>query len=140
MKYSSKDNWYYEYGKLSDGKTTMIVFCKNWRNEIDAGRDWCVAFGIAKKKKIIKDYLRGDGHGDFDMMTTGNGSTDGLLWAFNKVKEFIETELEYGDRVIIYGSDSRRMRVYEHFLTRRLGFRKIKDQYWGWCLSYEKAY
>lgn len=140
MKYSIEDGWYYEYGKLSDGKTAMITFGRNWRNEIGMGNDYCVAFAIANKKKIIKQYLHGDGHGDLDMTITGSGSTEGLLWAFNKVKEFIDTELKDKDRVIVYGSDSRRMRIYEHFLTRRLRFRKIKDPYWGWCLAYEKSY
>lgn len=51
------------------------------------------------------------------------------------VREFIGTHMYENDRIIVYGSDARRQKVYRHFLTTRLGFEEILDPYWGRCLA-----
>lgn len=69
------------------------------------------------------------------MITTGKCGVEGLLWAFKMVREFIGTHMYENDRIIVYGSDARRQKVYRHFLTTRLGFEEILDPYWGRCLA-----
>ena len=64
----------------------------------------------------------------------GSG-VEGLLWAFKMVREFIGTHMYENDRIIVYGSDARRQKVYKHFLTTRLGFEEILDPYWGRCFA-----
>lgn len=99
-----------EYTKLSNGQSAVICFDKNYRHEIGSGYD-------------------------LDMTTTGKCGVDGLLWAFKMVREFIGTHMYENDRIIVYGSDARRQKVYRHFLTTRLGFEEIFDPYWGRCLA-----
>lgn len=93
------------------------------------------AFAIANKKKVLRQWLNSDGYGDLDMTTTGKCGVEGLLWAFKMVREFIGTHMYENDRIIVYGSDARRQKVYRHFLTTRLGFEEILDLYWGRCLA-----
>lgn len=124
-----------EYTKLSNGQSAVICFDKNYRHEIGSGYDYAVAFAIANKKKVLRQWLNSDGYGDLDMTTTGKCGVDGLLWAFKMVREFIGTHMYENDRIIVYGSDARRQKVYRHFLTTRLGFEEILDPYWGICLA-----
>ena len=93
------------------------------------------AFAIANKKKVLRQWLNSDGYGDLDMTTTGKCGVEGLLWAFKMVREFIDKHMYESDRIIVYGSDARRQKVYKHFLTTRLGFEEILDPYWGRCLA-----
>lgn len=124
-----------EYTKLSNGQSVVICFDKNYRHEIGSGYDYAVAFAIANKKKVLRQWLNSDGYGDLDMTTTGKCGVEGLLWAFKMVREFIGTHMYENDRIIVYGSDARRQKVYRHFLTTRLGFEEILDPYWGRCLA-----
>ena len=112
-----------EYTKLSNGQSAVICFDKNYRHEIGSGYDYAVAFAIANKKKVLRQWLNSDGYGDLDMTTT------------KMVREFIGTHMYENDRIIVYGSDARRQKVYRHFLTTRLGFEEILDPYWGRCLA-----
>lgn len=78
-----------EYTKLSNGQSAVICFDKNYRHEIGSGYDYAVAFAIANKKKVLRQWLNSDGYGDLDMTTTGKCGVEGLLWAFKMVREFI---------------------------------------------------
>lgn len=138
MKWDSKEQRWYEYGKLSDGKTAVIIFDRYWRNEIDSSADYYVSFAIANKKKTINQWMNDTGNGDLDLKITGSGSTEGLVWAYKNIQYFIEEVMRNVDRIIIQGSDNRRFKIYEHFL-KRLDFKKIRDPYWGMCLKYEKV-
>lgn len=138
MTYDRKTQCWYEYGKLSDGKTAVIVFDKNYRRDIGSESDYFVSFAISNKKKYLKQWITDEGRGNLDHEITGSGNTEGLVWAFNRLKYFIEEHLYRNDRIIIQGSDNRRFRIYEHFLGTRLGFKKIRDPFWGVCLEYEK--
>lgn len=106
-----------EYTKLSNGQSAVICFDKNYRHEIGSGYDYAVAFAIANKKKVLRQWLNSDGYGDLDMTTTGKCGVEGLLWAFKMVREFIDKHMYESDRIIVYGSDARRQKVYKHFLT-----------------------
>lgn len=135
MIYDKEHMRWIEYKKLSNGQTAIIAFNKNWMHEIGNGNDYSVAFAIANKKKVLKQWIDGSGYGDLDMTTTGSCGVEGLLWAYEMIKYFIENRLYKDDRIIVFGSDARRFRIYQHFLTRRLGFEKICDPYWGICLA-----
>ena len=82
-----------EYTKLSNGQSAVICFDKNYRHEIGSGYDYAVAFAIANKKKVLRQWLNSDGYGDLDMTTTGKCGVEGLLWAFKMVREFIGTHM-----------------------------------------------
>ena len=135
MTYDYKYMRWVEYTKLSNGQSAVIVFDKNWRHEIGSGSDCSVAFAIANKKKVLRQWLDSDGYGNLDMTVTGNCGVEGLMWAFKMVQKFIDEHMLENDRIIVYGSDARRYKIYKHFLTSRLGFREIRDPYWGCCLE-----
>lgn len=129
--------WYDDYTKLSNNQTAGIAII---RNDLCRDYEWCVLFAIANKKKKVSDYF----HGICDLETeiTGKCGMEGLIWAYHEIEEFIEIlesrhrEGHTGEvrrnKIVVEAADSRRFRVYEHFL-KRLGFRKQVDVY-GECL------
>jgi len=137
MHWDNQNRWYIEYTKLSNGQTAMLVL-----EELEKGKTlyYSVLFGIANKKKTLKNWLYSEGDGNFDIQCTGNSGTEGLLWAFRKLKEFIEehehwkTWKSHNHKIIVQGSDQRRYRIYKHFL-KRLGFVEELDPEWGWLLA-----
>lgn len=79
-----------EYTKLSNGQSAVICFGKNYRHEIGSGYDYAVAFAIANKKKVLRQWLNSDGYGDLDMTTTGKCGVEGLLWAFHTGEDALQ--------------------------------------------------
>ena len=138
MEYDYENKWYIEYTKLSNGQTAMIVF-----DRFEKGRTiyYYVTFGIANKKKFLKRWLmEQEGNGDFSMQCTGKCGTEGLLWAYRKIEEFMEehkswaTNNVYTHKVVVQGADAHRHRIYKHFL-KRLGFVEERDPDWGWLIA-----
>ena len=134
MIYDRENTRWIEYKKLSSGYTAMISFIKNYRYEIGNENDYVVVFAIAHKKKILRSWLDGISYGNLDLIITGNCGTEGMIWAFQMIKYFIENHLRYGDRLVVFGSDTRRQRIYKHFLVSRLGLKEIHDSYYGTCI------
>lgn len=133
MHYDRENQWYIEYGKLSNGQTAMIVFDKYQRG---LTYYYYVLFGIADKKKTLRHWLMEDGCGDFDTLCTGKCGTEGLVWAFKKIEEFIyereywKNQKTYKNKIVVLGSDTRRYRIYRHFL-KRLGFKEESNPEFG---------
>lgn len=124
FQYNYEDKYLYEYHQLSNGQTAAIMFVA-W--DYDDRTDFYVAFAIADKKKQIKRWFNEEGNGDLDCATTGKCGVEGLVWAFQEIEKALEELPTYSRNrranVIVMASDSRRFRIYEHFL-KRLGFKK----------------
>lgn len=137
MEYDYKNQWYIEYTKLSNGQSAMIVFDKYDRGNTTY---YFVTFGIANKKKILRKWFLEDGSGNLSMECTGKCGVEGLLWAYNKIEEFIEehkslsNEGTHNKKIVVVGADARRHRIYKHFL-KRLGFVEELDPDWGWLIT-----
>lgn len=114
FKYKYREKFYC-YEKLSNGQTAYIGF--NYTDYFNY-LGYNVVFAIADKKKHIKAWLNAEPN-DIDLNQTGRCGVEGLLWAKRKLKEFEEEVVSgrsYPQRIELYGADSRRMKVYRHFL------------------------
>lgn len=126
--YNREYDYYYEYHKLSNGQTALFAL-NQWR--YSKHRDLYVVFAIADKKKQLIQWMLEEGNGDLDSKVTGKCGTEGLAWAYRKIKEAIEyfkkEDSAWHYNLIVSASDHRRFVVYEHFL-KRLGFTKCNVQ------------
>lgn len=91
--------------------------------------DYHVAFFITTKRKKFEDV---DWHEQ-----TGKGGIKGIIWAKNCLIDFINSRKdwkEYGSRIFVGGSDTRRQKIYERSLI-PIGF--VKEKSWKCRLVYE---
>lgn len=127
--------FYYKYGKLSNDQSCMICFIKYQRHKKSskvASIDYFVSFAIANKKKHLLNYMFSKEGYSICLKETGNAGFEGLIWAYKQIKEF--EDVPYAPfNIIVMGEDTRRFRIYEHFLKRE-GYKKISHPIWGWCL------
>ena len=134
FKFDYKDGYWYDYTTLSNGQTAGMLLDKY---DTDKVVYYYVCFGIANKKKHLKRWLFQTEENNVDDNVTGKCGTEGLLWAFERLKFFGEMEVIQDKkrevRIVVQGSDSRRFRIYQHFL-KRLGYTKRWEQEYGWCL------
>lgn len=137
MEYDKENQWWIEYTKLSSGQTAVIMFSKYPRGKT---LYYFVTFGIADKKKMLRNWLLETGSGDLCTKCTGKCGAEGLIWAYHKLEEFIQDRKLFNksDKVLRYkvtvcGADARRHRVYRHFL-KRIGFNEEYDQELGWII------
>lgn len=102
--------------KLSNGKTAMVSFL---RFDTAGGHFpyYYVALAIVHKRKhAINDDV-------FDNRITGDGGLEGLVFAKQALIDFEERFSLPQFAIAVAGSDGRRQRAYERYLT-RLGYRK----------------
>jgi len=123
FQYNRDYQYYYEFLKMKNNQTAVIAFIKY---DYDRHTDYYVVFGIANKKKILQAWLDETGNGDIELQTTGkSGSVEGLIWAYKKIQEFaneFHSDKNIKERkIIVMASDSRRYRIYKHYLS-RIGF------------------
>lgn len=123
FQYNRDYQYYYEFLKMKNNQTAVIAFIKY---DYDRHIDYYVVFGIANKKKILQAWLDETGNGDIELQTTGkSGSVEGLIWAYKKIQEFaneFHSDKNIKERkIIVMTSDSRRYRIYKHYLS-RIGF------------------
>lgn len=134
LKFNYKGDYWYEYITLSNGQTAAIIF-----DRYDTAKVvyYYVMFAIGSKRKHVDAWLFSQAANDLDCNTTGKCGIEGLIWAYTKLQEFENVSRIDNNskevRIIIQGSDSRRFRIYEHFL-KRLGYIKRLEQKYGWCL------
>lgn len=137
MDYDKENQQWIEYIKLSNGQSAVISFLLYPRGKT---LYYFVTFGIANKKKVLREWLEEKGSGDLETKCTGNCGTEGLIWAYHKVEEFIKEHSKSGDKKIlkhkiaVCGADKRRHRIYRYFL-KRLGFIEEFDQQFGWIIT-----
>lgn len=118
-------NWAYIRAskKLNSGMTAVVDFWlladdDNYvMYDLDGFRFFNVVLSVHRKRK--RSYVE---MGALDV--TGQDGLEPLLFALNAVRDFIT---EYGDRydktnLLVAGSDNRRHRIYERYLSRE-GFR-----------------
>lgn len=134
FKFNIEYGEYYKYGKLSNGQSCLIVFSKH-KDDLDKYMAYTVSFGIANKKKHLNNWLNQESGFSIDSRQTGTAGFEGLIWAYKMIKQF-EKEVCCNCNIIVQGSDSRRFRIYEHFLKRD-GYIKTKDPHYGWCMRKE---
>ena len=68
MEYDKENQWWIEYTKLSSGQTAVIMFSKYPRGKT---LYYFVTFGIADKKKMLRNWLLETGSGDLCTKCTG---------------------------------------------------------------------
>lgn len=112
---TGSDDWYTRK-KLTNGKTAMVAM---WRfDDISSAMPYFyVALAIVKKRKhtYSSDV--------FDNRITGDGGLEGLVFAKQAILDFEERFSSPQFAIAVAGSDGRRQRAYERYLT-RLGYRK----------------
>lgn len=135
MYFDAENERYMEYTKLSSGQTAVIVF---YKFADDFTTEYHTCFGIANKKKVLRQWINEEGYGDLEDTVTGKCGFEGLIWAYKKVEEFIELmsrpNRKRDCKLYVYGSDKRRHRIYKHFL-KRLGFVEENNPYYGYILA-----
>lgn len=106
---------YYAQTKFSNNQTGIIFFTKD---RLKNCTEFTVAFGISNKKKYIKQWLLGKK--DMESYITGNCGIEGLVWAKNALLQFEEciSKIYRHSRIVVIASDSRRKRIYRHYLER----------------------
>lgn len=107
--------------KLSSGFTAYVsLFGES--DPFDRRTYFNVALVIAKKRKAFatSDY--------FDNRMTGDGGLEGLVFAKQAMTDF-EGLLAARQKIafVVYGSDGRRQKLYERYLT-RMGFVKERRE------------
>lgn len=112
---TGSDDWYTRK-KLANGKTAMVAMQRD-ETVNTAMPYFYVALAIVKKRK--QTYTSDV----FDNRITGDGSLEGLLFAKQALIDFEERFSLPQFTIAVAGSDGRRQRVYERYLT-RLGYRK----------------
>ena len=73
MEYDKENQWWIEYTKLSSGQTAVIMFSKYPRGKT---LYYFVTFGIADKKKMLRNWLLETGSGDLCTKCTGKCGAD----------------------------------------------------------------
>lgn len=127
---------YYDHTLLSNKQTAGIAF---YQHDTDKAISWYVTFAIADKRKRVLDYLSERGCGKIELKQTGRCGVEGLVWAKSKILEFanfISTNNNKKNKIIVQGSDNRRFRIYERYLSRN-GFVKQLIPDYGWCMVRE---
>ena len=109
------ENWYTRK-KLTNGKTALVAMQRD--DTVNSAMPYFyVALAIVKKRKhtYSSDV--------FDNRITGDGGLEGLVFAKQALLDFEERFTLRQFAIAVGGSDGRRQRVYERYLT-RLGYRK----------------
>ena len=102
--------------KLKNGQTAWIFFALYGDEYTDI---YNVMFAIGNKKKHIRNWMLRLDMNQYSVVDkeTGNCGLEGLLWARKKILEFEEyMDGEY--RIVVYGSDKRRERLYRTALSK----------------------
>ena len=78
---------------------------------------WNVVFAINNKRKRIKSWIKDEEAMD---CSTGKCGVEGLIWAKNGLLEFENFIKKEGlkQRIIVRWTDSKRKRVYKHYLEK----------------------
>lgn len=76
---------------------------------------------IADSKKEARGWLSTKRTGS-SKITGKPGSIEGLTWAAQVIKEYVNTHLSLGIWLIVDGEDDRRFSAYKRYLVRREGF------------------
>ena len=105
------------------------------KDDFDKYKTYTVSFAIANKKKHLNNWLNGNTGFSIDSTQTGTAGFEGLIWAYKMLKQF-EKEVCCICNIIVQDPDSRRFRIYEHFLKRD-GYINTKYPHYGWCMRKE---
>lgn len=132
MKYDSEYNYWYEYNKLPNGQSSIIVFTLH--RDSYGKIEWHVGYAIADKKKYLRAWLCCGERNIIEYKETGTCGFDGLILAYRKLQELEKSYCSTGEIIVVEASDSRRFRVYEHFL-KRIGYKKEKHPKHGWVMT-----
>ncbi|WP_214780799.1 hypothetical protein [Exiguobacterium sp. s22] len=109
-------NDWYTRKKLANGKTALVAMQRD--ETVNAAMPYFyVALAIVKKRK--QTYSSDV----FDNRITGDGGLEGLLFAKQALIDFEGRFSLPHFAIAVAGSDGRRQRAYERYLT-RLGYRK----------------
>lgn len=134
FKFNKDYGEYYKYGKLSNGQSCLIVLSEH-KDELEKYKTYTVGFAIANKKKHLRNWVNQESGFSIDSTQTGTAGFEGLIWAYKMLKQF-EKEVYSDCNIVVQGADSRRFRIYEHFLKRE-GYIKTKSKRYGWCMRKE---
>jgi hypothetical protein len=112
MGFPMYDIWY----DLSNRDVVRMTFISDSNDEItrECELRWWVSLYIGPRKN--KDI-------NMDRLSTGRVGLEGLTVAHQMMMFFMLTTMQPGQSVFVGGADSRRFRVYQHYLS-RLGFRQ----------------
>lgn len=120
---------YYKRHQLSNNQCCLITFyldCDSLSDEYQIG------FAVGDKRKDVDAYLLGGKDARrIDCKTVGTCGLEALAWARQTILEF-ETYVKKPAKIIIFGADNKRLRVYERAMKRH-GYHKC--MYFGsWCV------
>ena len=135
--YDNEHSSYIEYATLSSKQTAVFV-ATEYHKELKKDIRFYISFGIANKKKQLREWLFGE-HVNLGSCTTGRCGLEGLIWAKRKLIE-LEKELlsvyqeDQPVSIWVQWSDTRRKKVYQHYLQ-PLGYQIVIDPEWGMALT-----
>ena len=134
IKYNSDFHAYTDSTLLPNNQFAFILFLK----DEDFGKkyyNYYVCFCIANKRKHAYAWAKGE-KSPISGMSTGK-TLHGLAWAKDKIEEFEEyisdSLIRKPKRIIVQGEDSRRFRIYRHFLERK-GYKLALHPLYGWYM------
>lgn len=120
---------YYKRHQLSNNQCCLITFYEDYGSH---RAEYQVGFAVGDKRKDVDAYLLGGTDARrVDCKTVGTCGLEALAWARQTILEF-ETYVKKTAKILIYGADNKRLRVYERAMIRH-GYRKCL--YLGsWCM------
>lgn len=124
---------YYKRHILSNNQICDIRFCKEEKKKYT---DYYVVFCIANKKRQVEAFLNST-KGSVTDLETGKCGLEGLLWCKKQIFLFEDFLKEKGEkaRIIVFGADNRRFKVYKWALMKK-GYKLTnvsmsEDYNWG---------
>lgn len=120
---------YLKRHRLSNNQCCLITFYRDYGTN---GAEYQVGFAVGDKRKDVDAYLLGGNDARrIDCKTVGTCGLEALVWARQTILEF-ETYVKKPAKIIIFGADNKRLRVYERAMKRH-GYHKC--MYLGrWCV------